>query len=106
MTLKASAAPIASTSGGAVGVADDRSRRGLCVAAPSAGWAVGTGLRAMRFDGWNPPTAQEKLFNASASVSNVSNTVSSFVIDSESLMRLVTFSSFSAPPFLLTVAYD
>ena len=47
-----------------------------------------------------------KLATASASLSNVSNTVSSFVIDSRSLIRLVTFSSFSLPPFLVTVAYD
>ena len=38
-----------------------------------------------------------KLLTASVSVSNVSNTVSSFVIASRSLIRLVRFSSFSPP---------
>ena len=48
----------------------------------------------------------EKLVTASASLSKVSNTVSSFVIESRSLIRFVTLSSFSLPPFLVTVAYD
>src|SRR6476659_1806394 len=45
-----------------------------------------------------------KLFTASASLSWHSNTVSSFVIDSRSLMRLVVFNSFKAPPPLFIVA--
>jgi len=49
-------------------------------------------------------TAYLKLFTASASLSWHSNTVSSFVIDSRSLMRLVVFNSFKAPPPLFIVA--
>src|SRR5438045_660268 len=49
-------------------------------------------------------TGVEKLVTASASLSKVSNTVRSFVIDSRSLIRFVVFRSFSEPPFLLTVA--
>jgi hypothetical protein len=40
----------------------------------------------------------EKLLTASLSESNVSNTVSSFVIDNRSVMRLVRLSSFRLPP--------
>ena len=40
----------------------------------------------------------EKLLTASDSVSYVSNTVSSLVIDSRSSIRLVRFSSFRLPP--------
>ena len=45
-----------------------------------------------------------KLETASPSASNVSNTVSSFVMDSRSRMRLVRPSSFSVPPWRRTVA--
>ena len=46
---------------------------------------------------------REKLWTASFSDSKVSNTVSSFVIDSRSVMRLVRFSSLRLPPWRLTV---
>ena len=45
----------------------------------------------------------EKLLMASPSESNVSKTVSSFVIDSKSVMRLVKLTSFRWPPCRLTV---
>jgi len=45
----------------------------------------------------------EKLRTASFSESNVSNTVSSFVIDKRSVMRFVRFSSLRLPPWRLTV---
>ena len=46
-----------------------------------------------------------KLFTASSSDSYVSNTVSSFVIASRSVMRLVRLTSLSLPPCRLTVVY-
>ena len=49
------------------------------------------------------PGCQEYDFSASASESNVSKTVRSFVIDSRSVMRLVRLTSFSCPPCRLTV---
>src|SRR5262249_30375563 len=46
-----------------------------------------------------------KLFTASSSLSKVSNTVSSFVIDRRSVIRFVRFSSLRPPPCRLTVVY-
>lgn len=49
------------------------------------------------------PRHYAKLFTASSSLSKISNTVTSLVIVSRSLMRLVTPSNFSSPPARLTV---
>ena len=56
-------------------------------------WNVATGA------GWVTRVRQPlKLFTASSSDSYVSNTVSSFVIASRSVMRLVRLTSLSLPP--------
>ena len=69
-----------------------RIERTRAAGSPRAGCAFGT--RAVT----GLSIRQEKLLIASASESKVSKTVSSFVIDSRSSMRLVRLSSFSLPP--------
>ena len=63
--------------------------------ATAHGWNVATGRRMgdSRF-----VSQSLKLFTASSSDSYVSNTVSSFVIASRSVMRLVRLTSLSLPP--------
>ena len=72
-------------------------------AAPRGKPATSAGVTGSPGERTDCPLAQEKLRTASASLSWVSNTVSSFVIESRSVIRFVRLSSFILPPCRLMV---